>query len=295
MADDAKTGGESGAIPQAGTPEWTNESWYGKIPEGVRDQIPEDVYKEIHGGTLRQKDYTQKTQKVKHWEELDKKLQGRDVAAEIELLDKWRGWQQKDWPVIEQQLAEFDRLKRSQPAPAAAPGNARPVVWGQVTPDDLLEAERLQTTLAKMEEQFAGAASKAWETRWQQQELPQIQKYADALTGQLVNLLRVIWPTDKPAIDTILKEAYARGKTDYPALLQELEAERKPAEDAVAARVREQTMAELRNQGWAPPPAPPGVGAGMSWKRPAGVPQNDDKLFETVMNAVQKKHGPLPI
>ena len=131
-----------GAPAPAPTPQDTPQygEWYTKIPETVRSQIPEDVVKEIHGGWLRQADYTTKRQKDAE--------DRRTWEAEQDRLRQWDAWYQKNWPEIEKRIQGQPAGPQpgQQPDPTKRP--AGPAAF-KITQDDLYDNELLQAKFAE--------------------------------------------------------------------------------------------------------------------------------------------------
>jgi hypothetical protein len=280
--------------PQPGSAGQEWGEWYQKVPEPLRAQIPPEVLKEIQGGYMRDADYRKKTTELA---ETRKKYEGRDLDKELGELDQWRGWRKAHWPVVEAKLKEAEeRLKGGQPGQPGRDGRANgqpgPVLWGQVTPDDFFEQDRLRQTLGQMEQSFAGAATGAFQRWYQEQEIPRLDKTIQGYVQFYNGLLEMLWPKDKPAFKDVVKEYIARGgEHDFAKIVSEMGSRRSEYEDAGYQRGLEEGK---RLAGAAASPPPPATGA-PAWAPPGGGARDEAALFQDVMAEVSKRHGPLPI
>jgi hypothetical protein len=280
--------GQPGGTPAGAPAAPTYGEWFQKLPEPIRGQIPPETLKEINEGWLRQQDYTKKTQEIA---DLRKVAGDRDLKKELDELEQWRGWRTQHWPSIEARLKASDKPTGGAGKDGGG-GKPTPRLF-KATPDDFYDQDKLDTTLSQLEQQFAGSATQAFQSWYQEKELPRLDKVVESYVNWFTGLFELIWPADKlPPIKELLREAVARGELDAPKIAKELGTKRKETEDAAYQRGLEEGR---RAAGQTPPsPAPPGAGM-PSWSPPKGAAKTEEAMFSEVMEEVSKRHGPLPV
>lgn len=277
---------------------------------GYTDEMLEDAEK----GWLRESDYTKKTQEVA----AVKKIMDANPGISLETAVETLKWAQSDWPRWKQRYDEMERAAKT-PAPAApAPSNgARRGKWvNEIAVEDFYETARLREKFAQLEEEWMPAARDAAakyirEEWYDKEERPRLDKLAGGYTSTVINLLKAIWPSDKPSIESVLKEAAVRGTPDLVAVYNDLVTKgtetREGGFNEGYKKAREESEVEFRKkynipESTTPPPAatPPSAtgplgGTQPTWKKPETVaPKGAADRFAAVMQKVEAKHGPLP-
>jgi hypothetical protein len=269
---------------------------------GITDEDFEDGRK----GYLREKDYTQKSQRVAKLERFLQDHPDADAEEAWAELNQWRTWRNNEWPKFQN---EYDSLKK-QAATAAERGGGEdrtPRTAGKwsASGEDVYQTEKLWAAFDEVQGRSVSEV-KQW---WEKDERPKFEQYGNRLGQQVLDAsFRLTKFARNPEfaeldLDEVVKESAATGEGDLTKVGRKLLDRRKETTktgyDAGYQKAKEEAQEEKKAGGGSDNgPSGPIGGASPAWKPPPSEarPKTRDERFANVLGAVEKKHGTrLPI
>lgn len=270
---------------------------------GLDDKDLEDA----RGGYLRQDDYTKKTQEVAELRKIMEDNPGINAREAFTELKQLKGWVTTEWPQWQRNFTNLQEQVKTRPQAQSGNGGGAEHRWQGATVEDLYETERLQRVFGNLihetDQRIEAAITKHRDEWYRKEELPRMDKVAQGYMQTLINLMKVGWPSDKPDLDTLLREAAAQQNTDFSALATALTSTRSKSREDIEAEVRAKIEQENKDRAAANPGAPasgptgPLGGGTPTWKAPEkATPKTRDERFAEVHKIVSTKAGaPLPL